>query len=79
MKCAFSVSSFVSISIHVVAVIVLECKWFILLHQLIKMREKTSWGKACMPENLFAFSSYTDSKDIICLTNLALLCKHVVG
>lgn len=79
MKCAFSVSSFVSISISVVAVIVLECKWFTLLHQLTKMREKMSWVKACMPENLSAFSSDMDLKDIICLTNLAFLCKHVAG
>lgn len=34
-----------------------------------------SWGKACMPESLSAFSSYMDLKDVIPLTSLALLCN----
>lgn len=37
--------------------------------------KKMSWGKACMPESLSAFSSYMDLEDVIPLTSLALLCN----
>lgn len=80
MQCGFLVFSFVSTDISVVAMIVLGCKWFILLYQLMKLRKKKpSWRRACMPESLSAFSSYIDLKDTISLANLAFLCKHVVG
>jgi len=45
----------------------------------MKLREKMSWRRACMPESLSAFSSYMDLKNTISLTNLAFLCKHEVG